>query len=49
MLPPSLDRLVVRDLKVGGARLDLEFDRMGETTACRVTEQVDSVQVTIEV
>jgi glycogen debranching enzyme len=49
MLPPSLDRLVVRDLKVGGARLDLEFDRIGETTACRVTEQVGSVQVIIEV
>lgn len=48
-LPPSLNRLTVRHLKVGDTLLDLEFDRLGDTTACRVTKLVGKLEVAIEI
>jgi glycogen debranching enzyme len=48
MLPKSLDRLSVENLKVGQTLLSLEFDRTENTTACRVTKKRGNLRVVIE-
>ena len=37
-LPKSINRLSLHNLKVGSTILDLEFERSGDTTACRVAK-----------
>ena len=38
VLPPWLDYLNVRNLRVGGTRVDLDFTRRGEKTFCNVVD-----------
>lgn len=38
VLPPFLDQLNVRNLQVGGSRVDLDFTRRGERTFCNVVD-----------
>ncbi|MGL5870858.1 MAG: amylo-alpha-1,6-glucosidase [Xenococcaceae cyanobacterium] len=47
-LPDFLDRLSVRNLRIGSTVLDLEFERTGETTACRVVKKRGNLKVIIE-
>jgi glycogen debranching enzyme len=37
-LPPFLDQLNIRNLQVGGSRVDLDFTRRGERTFCNVVD-----------
>ncbi len=38
VLPPWLDNLNVRNLRIGGSRVDLDFARRGEKTFCNVVD-----------
>ena len=48
ILPPSIDCLSVQNLKVGSTLLDLEFERSGKTTACRVANKRGNLKVVFE-
>jgi glycogen debranching enzyme len=47
-LPESINRLSLHNLKVGPTILDLEFERSGSTTACRVAKKRGNLRVVIE-
>ncbi|KOP27593.1 amylo-alpha-16-glucosidase [Hapalosiphon sp. MRB220] len=47
-LPESIQRLSLYNLRVGPTILDLEFERSGNTTACRVTKKRGNLRVVIE-
>jgi phosphoserine phosphatase len=47
-LPKSINRLSFHNLRVGGTVLDLEFERVGSTTACRVAKKRGNLRVVIE-
>lgn len=47
-LPESINCLSVHNLKVGTTILDLEFERSGSTTACRVSKKRGNLRVVIE-
>ncbi|MGM3308820.1 amylo-alpha-1,6-glucosidase [Anabaena sp. WFMT] len=47
-LPDSINRLSLHNLRVGGTILDLEFERVGSTTACRVAKKRGNLRVVIE-
>ncbi|MFM6247399.1 MAG: glycogen debranching N-terminal domain-containing protein [Dolichospermum sp.] len=47
-LPESINRLLLHNLRVGGTILDLEFERSGSTTACRVAKKRGNLRVVIE-
>ncbi|HEY9771748.1 MAG TPA: amylo-alpha-1,6-glucosidase [Coleofasciculaceae cyanobacterium] len=48
VLPDSLNRLSLQNLKVGSTILDLEFERLGNTTACRVAKKRGNLRVFFE-
>jgi glycogen debranching enzyme len=47
-LPESINRLSLHNLRVGSTLLDLEFERSGSTTACRVAKKRGNLRVVIE-
>ncbi|MEA5618685.1 amylo-alpha-1,6-glucosidase [Cronbergia sp. UHCC 0137] len=47
-LPESINRLSLHNLRVGSTILDLEFERSGNTTACRVAKKRGNLRVVIE-
>lgn len=47
-LPDSLNQLSLHNLRVGPTLLDLEFERSGSTTACRVAKKRGNLRVVIE-
>jgi glycogen debranching enzyme len=47
-LPESINRLSLHNLRVGTTLLDLEFERSGSTTACRVAKKRGNLRVVIE-
>lgn len=47
-LPESITRLSVHNLRVGTTILDLEFERSGSTTGCRVAKKRGNLRVVIE-
>jgi glycogen debranching enzyme len=47
-LPESINHLSVHNLRVGPTLLDLEFERSGSTTACRVAKKRGNLRVVIE-
>ncbi len=47
-LPESINSLLLQNLKVGGTLLDLEFQRSGNTTSCRVAKKRGNLRVVIE-
>ena len=47
-LPESINQLSVHNLRVGPTVLDLEFERSGSTTACRVAKKRGNLRVVIE-
>ncbi|MEB3180164.1 MAG: amylo-alpha-1,6-glucosidase [Nostocaceae cyanobacterium] len=47
-LPESISRLSLHNLRVGATVLDLEFERSGNTTACRVAKKRGNLRVVIE-
>lgn len=47
-LPESINRLSLHNLRVGPTILDLEFERSGSTTACRVVKKRGNLRVVIE-
>jgi len=47
-LPESIERLSLHNLRVGTTLLDLEFERSGTTTACRVAKKRGNLRVVIE-
>ncbi|MDF5724702.1 MAG: amylo-alpha-1,6-glucosidase [Rhizonema sp. PD37] len=47
-LPESITRLSLQNLRVGTTILDLEFERSGSTTACRVAKKRGNLRVVIE-
>ncbi|MCU0523270.1 MAG: amylo-alpha-1,6-glucosidase [Elainella sp. Prado103] len=47
-LPPSVGRLSLHNLRIGETVLDLDFERSGGTTACRVTRKRGNLRVIIE-
>jgi glycogen debranching enzyme len=47
-LPESINRLTLHNLRVGPTILDLEFERSGNTTACRVAKKRGNLRVVIE-
>lgn len=47
-LPESINRLSLHNLRVGPTVLDLEFERSGTTTACRVAKKRGNLRVVIE-
>jgi glycogen debranching enzyme len=47
-LPLSLEHLSLHNLRVGSTILDLDFERSGETTTCRVSNKRGSLRVVIE-
>jgi glycogen debranching enzyme len=47
-LPPSVSRLSLHNLRIGETVLDLDFERSGDTTACRVTRKRGNLRVIIE-
>ncbi|MGL5926241.1 amylo-alpha-1,6-glucosidase, partial [Chroococcidiopsis sp.] len=44
-LPDSINRLSIHNLRVGPTLLDLEFERAGNTTACRVVKKRGNLRV----
>ncbi len=48
VLPEFLNRLSLHNLKVGSTLLDLEFERTGNTTACRVAKKRGNLTVIFE-
>ncbi|MFB2972654.1 glycogen debranching N-terminal domain-containing protein [Aerosakkonema sp. BLCC-F183] len=47
-LPESIESLSLHNLRVGGTLLDLEFERTGNTTSCRVAKKRGNLRVVIE-
>ena len=47
-LPESINSLSLHNLRVGATILDLEFERSGSTTACRVAKKRGNLRVVIE-
>jgi glycogen debranching enzyme len=47
-LPESINSLSLHNLRVGQTLLDLEFERSGTTTACRVVKKRGNLRVVIE-
>ncbi|MBF2066928.1 MAG: amylo-alpha-1,6-glucosidase [Calothrix sp. C42_A2020_038] len=47
-LPESISHLCLHNLRVGPTILDLEFERSGNTTACRVAKKRGNLRVVIE-
>ncbi|MBE9212480.1 amylo-alpha-1,6-glucosidase [Plectonema cf. radiosum LEGE 06105] len=47
-LPESINSLSFHNLRVGSTILDLEFERSGSTTACRVAKKRGNLRVVIE-
>jgi glycogen debranching enzyme len=47
-LPESVHRLSLHNLRIGQTVLDLDFERVGGTTACRVTKKRGNLRVIIE-
>ncbi|MDB9540607.1 amylo-alpha-1,6-glucosidase [Anabaenopsis tanganyikae CS-531] len=47
-LPESINSLSFHNLRVGSTILDLEFERSGTTTACRVVKKRGNLRVVIE-
>ena len=47
-LPESINRLSLHNLKVGSTILDLEFERSGNTTACRAVKKRGNLRVVFE-
>lgn len=47
-LPESINHLSLHNLRVGTTLLDLEFERSGNTTACRVAKKRGNLRVVIE-
>ncbi len=47
-LPESINQLSLHNLRVGSTLLDLEFERSGTTTACRVAKKRGNLRVVIE-
>lgn len=47
-LPESINKLSLHNLRVGPTLLDLEFERSGNTTACRVAKKRGNLRVVIE-
>jgi glycogen debranching enzyme len=47
-LPESINHLSLQNLRVGPTLLDLEFERSGTTTACRVSKKRGNLRVVIE-
>ena len=47
-LPESINHLSVHNLRVGPTVMDLEFERTGSTTACRVAKKRGNLRVVIE-
>jgi len=47
-LPESINQLSVHNLRVGSTLLDLEFERSGNITACRVAKKRGNLRVVIE-
>jgi glycogen debranching enzyme len=45
----SINCLSIQNLRIGQTLLDLEFERFGDTTACRVNKKRGNVRVIIEV
>jgi glycogen debranching enzyme len=47
-LPDSIDHLLLHNLRVGPTLLDLEFERSGSATSCRVVKKRGNLRVVIE-
>lgn len=47
-LPESINRLSLHNLRVGSTLLSLEFERIGNTTSCRVAKKRGNLRVVIE-
>ncbi len=47
-LPETISHLSLQNLRVGPTLLDLEFERSGSTTACRVSKKRGNLRVVIE-
>ncbi|NDJ18960.1 amylo-alpha-1,6-glucosidase [Myxacorys almedinensis] len=47
-LPESLNFLALKNLRVGATLLDLEFERSGSSTSCRVSKKRGNLRVVIE-
>ena len=47
-LPESINQLSLHNLRVGPTLLDLEFERSGNSTACRVAKKRGNLRVVIE-
>ncbi|NJO73826.1 MAG: amylo-alpha-1,6-glucosidase [Leptolyngbyaceae cyanobacterium RM1_406_9] len=47
-LPESINHLSLHNLRIGQTLLDLEFERSGNATACRVTRKRGNLRVVIE-
>ena len=47
-LPESINYLSLQNLRVGSTLLDLEFERSGSSTACRVSKKRGNLRVVIE-
>jgi glycogen debranching enzyme len=47
-LPESINFLALKNLKVGATLLDLEFERSGGSTSCRVSKKRGNLRVVIE-
>ena len=47
-LPESINYLGLQNLRVGSTLLDLEFERSGSSTACRVSKKRGNLRVVIE-
>ncbi len=48
VLPEFLNRLSLHNLQVGSTLLDLDFERSGNTTACRVAKKRGNLTVIFE-
>ncbi len=44
----SINRLSIQNLRIGQTLLDLEFERIGDTTSCRVNKKRGNIRVIIE-
>jgi hypothetical protein len=44
----SINHLSIQNLRIGQTFLDLEFERSGDTTACRVNKKRGNIRVIIE-
>ncbi|MCT7949591.1 amylo-alpha-1,6-glucosidase [Ancylothrix sp. C2] len=47
-LPERINKISLSNLKIGNTILDLEFERSGNTTACRVAKKRGNLRVVIE-